>query len=62
MAGPWQDDSGALLVFRTSSAELDAILAADPYYTLSTRHGSPEQEGQERQVRADDQNWSLTQK
>jgi uncharacterized protein YciI len=33
MAGPWQDDSGALLVFRASSADMDAILAADPYYT-----------------------------
>ena len=33
LAGPWQDDSGALLVFRASSADMDAILAADPYYT-----------------------------
>jgi len=32
MAGPWHDDSGALLVFRAGTADLDAILAADPYY------------------------------
>lgn len=32
MAGPWQDDSGALLVFRTDRAGMDTILAADPYY------------------------------
>ena len=32
-AGPWDDDSGALLVFLVDSrAELDEILAADPYY------------------------------
>jgi uncharacterized protein len=33
MAGPWDDDSGALLVFRTDRAGVDAIMAADPYYT-----------------------------
>jgi uncharacterized protein len=33
MAGPWQDDSGALLVFRADRAGMDTILAADPYYT-----------------------------
>ncbi|MFK0251908.1 YciI family protein [Amycolatopsis azurea] len=33
MAGPWQDDSGALLVFSASRTEMDAILAADPYYS-----------------------------
>jgi uncharacterized protein YciI len=33
-AGPWSDDSGALLVFVVDSrAELDAIMAADPYYS-----------------------------
>lgn len=32
MAGPWQDDSGALLVFRADRTAMDAILAADPYY------------------------------
>jgi uncharacterized protein YciI len=33
-AGPWSDDSGALLVFLVESrAELDEILAADPYYS-----------------------------
>lgn len=33
MAGPWQDDSGALLIFRVSEAEVRQIMAADPYYT-----------------------------
>jgi uncharacterized protein YciI len=33
-AGPWSDDSGALLVFAVGGREaLDAILAADPYYS-----------------------------
>jgi uncharacterized protein YciI len=33
-AGPWTDESGALLVFLVDSRdELDAILAADAYYT-----------------------------
>jgi uncharacterized protein len=33
-AGPWTDDSGALLVFLVRDRdELDAILAEDPYYT-----------------------------
>jgi uncharacterized protein YciI len=33
-AGPWTDESGALLVFSVDTrAELDAILAADAYYT-----------------------------
>jgi uncharacterized protein len=33
-AGPWSDDSGALLMFLvTTRAELDEILAADPYYS-----------------------------
>ena len=33
-AGPWSDDSGALLVFVVDSREsLDTILAADPYYS-----------------------------
>ncbi|NGO72217.1 YciI family protein [Streptomyces boncukensis] len=31
-AGPWDDDSGALLVFPGDRAELDRLLAADPYY------------------------------
>lgn len=33
LAGPLADDSGALLVFRADRAELDHIMAADPYYT-----------------------------
>jgi uncharacterized protein YciI len=33
-AGPWSDDSGALLVFLVDSREeLDEIFAADPYYS-----------------------------
>lgn len=32
-AGPWADDSGALLVFTVDTRnDLDAILTADPYY------------------------------
>jgi uncharacterized protein YciI len=35
-AGPWSDDSGALLVFVVDSREsLDEILAADPYYSAA---------------------------
>ena len=33
MAGPWRDDSGALLLFRTDGDGLRKIMAADPYYT-----------------------------
>jgi uncharacterized protein len=32
MAGPWTDDSGALLLFDTDRAGVDEILATDPYY------------------------------
>ncbi len=32
MAGPWNDDSGALLIFATDRAELDTIMSNDPYY------------------------------
>jgi uncharacterized protein YciI len=32
-AGPWPDDSGALLVFRGGRDDVDAIIAADPYYS-----------------------------
>ncbi|SMD22474.1 YciI family protein [Kibdelosporangium aridum] len=35
MAGPWDDDSGALLVFDTDRAGVEAIMAADPYYTTA---------------------------
>lgn len=31
-AGPWADDSGALLVFDVGPAELERVLDADPYY------------------------------
>lgn len=33
-AGPWRDDSGALLVFVVDGQEdLDRLMAEDPYYT-----------------------------
>jgi len=32
MAGPWSDDSGALLVFNTDRESLQRILSEDPYY------------------------------
>ena len=32
MAGPWADDSGALLVFACARSEVDRVLADDPYY------------------------------
>lgn len=32
MAGPWRDDSGALLVFDTDAAGIAEVLAGDPYY------------------------------
>jgi uncharacterized protein len=31
-AGPWADDSGALLIFGVGRGELEHILDADPYY------------------------------
>lgn len=34
MAGPWADDSGALLVFDTDEDGIREIMAADPYYTM----------------------------
>ena len=33
MAGPWADDTGALLMFDAERSEVDAIMAEDPYYT-----------------------------
>jgi uncharacterized protein len=33
LAGPWPDDSGALLLFDTDQAGMQEILAADPYYS-----------------------------
>ena len=47
MAGPWEDGSGALLIFRTDEPGMREILAADPYYTtpgvtvVSSRRWSP---------------------
>ncbi|MFG3259484.1 YciI family protein [Streptomyces sp. NPDC048172] len=31
-AGPWADDSGALLVFTADRAALDRVMDDDPYY------------------------------
>lgn len=47
MAGPWDDESGALLIFRTDRAGVDEIMAADPYYAqpavrvTAVRHWKP---------------------
>jgi uncharacterized protein len=32
-AGPWDDDSGALLIFSIGQAEVQAEIGTDPYYT-----------------------------
>jgi uncharacterized protein len=35
-AGPWPDESGALLIFVLAGREeLDQLMSADPYYTTS---------------------------
>ncbi|MEU2615347.1 hypothetical protein ABZ570_27790 [Micromonospora sp. NPDC007271] len=34
-AGPWPDDSGALLVFHGDAAAVREIMAADPYYATA---------------------------
>jgi len=34
MAGPFADDSGALLVFAADRSEADTIVAGDPYYAV----------------------------
>jgi uncharacterized protein len=47
MAGPWADDSGALLVFDTDERGVREIMAGDPYYTTpgvtvaALRHWQP---------------------
>ncbi|HEX6358550.1 YciI family protein [Actinophytocola sp.] len=33
LAGPWADDSGALLVFDAEMSEVDKVMTEDPYYT-----------------------------
>jgi uncharacterized protein YciI len=33
-AGPWANDTGAMLIFDVERAELDRILDADPYYRV----------------------------
>jgi uncharacterized protein len=39
MAGPFPDESGALLIFNVGSdAELDELMDADPYYTTTGVH------------------------
>lgn len=32
VAGPWVDDSGAMLIFRAGEQEVREIVEADPYY------------------------------
>jgi hypothetical protein len=32
LAGPWHDDSGALLVFDTDETGIEEVMDADPYY------------------------------
>ena len=34
-AGPWDDDSGALLILDTGTQEADEVMAADPYFTTA---------------------------
>ena len=34
-AGPWDDDSGALLILRLGESDIRAELATDPYYTTA---------------------------
>jgi uncharacterized protein YciI len=34
-AGPWADDSGALLLFDLDRSAVDSLLADDPYYTTT---------------------------
>jgi uncharacterized protein YciI len=33
MAGPWKDDSGAMLIFTVDRTRLDRIMAEDPYFS-----------------------------
>ena len=33
-AGPWADDTGAMLIFDVERGELERILATDPYYCV----------------------------
>jgi uncharacterized protein len=35
LAGPWEDDSGALLIFTVDPARLDQIMTEDPYFTTA---------------------------
>ena len=35
LAGPWDDESGALLVFTMDRAGVDDAVAADPYFTTA---------------------------
>lgn len=34
MAGPFADDSGALLVFAAGRSDVDRVVADDPYYAV----------------------------
>lgn len=35
LAGPWEGDSGALLIFTVDRRRLDRIMADDPYFTIA---------------------------
>jgi hypothetical protein len=35
LAGPWENDSGALLIFSVDRARLDRIMAEDRYFTIA---------------------------
>jgi uncharacterized protein YciI len=37
-AGPWDDDSGALLILDTDAAGAKAVVAADPYFATPGVH------------------------
>lgn len=37
-AGPWDDDSGALILLNTDHDGAAAVMAADPYYTTAGVH------------------------
>ena len=32
-AGPWSDDSGALLIFRSDRSGVESLMAEDPYFS-----------------------------
>jgi uncharacterized protein len=38
LAGPWPDESGALLIFNADRPRVDELLAEDPYYATPGVH------------------------